>query len=75
MLDWSTCPAVETHPGKLGGTCVFRHSRVPVSSLFEHLESGGTVEEFVEWFPGVSRENVNAVLEHAMRSLSGQVPA
>jgi uncharacterized protein (DUF433 family) len=75
MLDWSSCTAVERHPGKLGGAWVFRHSRVPVSSLFEHLESGGTVEEFTEWFPGVSREHVIAVLEHAMRSLTEQIPA
>jgi len=42
---------------------------VPVAALFENLESGARVEEFLEWFPGVSREQAEAVLEHAVRSL------
>ena len=44
-------------------------TRVPVQALFENLESGATVENFLEWFPGVAREQVEAVLEHAQRSL------
>jgi uncharacterized protein (DUF433 family) len=48
---------------------------VPVSALFANLEGGATVEEFMEWFPGVSREQVNAVLEHAARSLNEPVLA
>ena len=42
---------------------------MPVQALFENLESGATVENFLEWFPGVAREQVEAVLEHAQRSL------
>jgi uncharacterized protein (DUF433 family) len=40
-----------------------------VSALFENLESGATVDEFFEWFPGVGRHQVDAVLEHTARSL------
>ena len=69
MLDWTTCPAVERDPAKVSGAWVFRGTRVPVSALFENLESGATVEQFVQWFPGVSREQVDAVLAHAARSL------
>lgn len=65
MLDWSTCPVVERHPEKVSGAWVFRGSRVPVSALFANLESGATVDEFLEWFPGISRDQVNGVLEHA----------
>jgi len=65
MLDWTTCPAVERDPAKVSGAWVFRGTRVPVSALFENLESGATVEQFVQWFPGVSREQVDAVLAHA----------
>ena len=68
MLDWITCQAVEQHPEKLSGAWVFRGTRVPVSSLFENLEGGATVEQFLEWFPGVTRAQVDAVLEHAARS-------
>ena len=69
MLDWSTCPAVEKDPAKLGGAWVFRDTRVPVSALFENLESGATLDQFLAWFPGVARTQAEAVLEHAARSL------
>jgi len=41
-----------------------------VSALFENLEGGARLDEFVEWFPGVKREQVEAVLEHAERNLA-----
>ncbi len=69
MLDWSTCQAVERDPGKLSGAWVFRGTRVPVSALFENLEGGATVEQFLQWFPGVTRAQTDAVLEHAARSV------
>ena len=68
MLDWSTCSVVERHPEKLGGAWVFVGTRVPVTALINNLESGATVEEFLEWFPGVTREHVNGVLEHTAKS-------
>ena len=70
-MDWTTCPAVERHPEKLGGAWVFRGTRVPVSALFVNLEGSATVDEFLEWFPGVSRAQVNAVLERASPSGPG----
>ncbi len=69
MLNWSQCSAVERIPGKVSGVWLFKGTRVPVKALFENLESGATVENFLEWFPGVSRGQVEAVLEHAQRSL------
>ena len=69
MLDWSQCPAVEHDPGKLSGAWVFRGTRVPVTALFENLEDGATVDDFLSWFSGVQREQIEAVLEHAARSL------
>jgi uncharacterized protein (DUF433 family) len=69
MLDWSTCSAVERDPGKLSGAWVFRGTRVPVSALFENLEGGATVEQFLQWFPGVTGAQTDAVLEHAARSV------
>lgn len=70
MLDWTTCSAVERDPQKVSGTWIFRGTRVPVSALFANIEGGATVAEFIEWFPGVSSEQVNLVLEHAARSLA-----
>jgi uncharacterized protein (DUF433 family) len=68
MLDWTTCPAVECDPAKLSGAWIFRGTRVPVSALFQNLEGGATVEQFLSWFPGVTREQVDRVLKHAARS-------
>ena len=70
MLDWSECPAVERVPGKVSGNWLFRGTRVPVKALFENLESGARIDEFLEWFPGVTRDQVEAVLEHAEHSLA-----
>ena len=69
MLDWTTCQAVERDPERLSGAWVFRGTRVPVSALFENLEGGATLDQFLEWFPGVARGDAEAVLEHAARSL------
>ena len=70
MLDWNTCPAVERVPERLSGAWVFKGTRVPVRALFENLESGATVDDFLEWFPGVTRDQITAVLEHTERSLT-----
>jgi uncharacterized protein (DUF433 family) len=70
MLDWSKCPSVERVPGKVGAAWLFKGTRVPVKALFENLESGAQVDDFLEWFPGVTREQVEAVLQHAERSLA-----
>jgi uncharacterized protein (DUF433 family) len=69
MMDWSACPAVERDSEKVSGSLVFRGTRVPVAALFENLEGGATVSDFLEWFPGVTRAQVEAVLEHAIESL------
>ena len=69
MLEWSTCPAVERVPDKVSGAWVFKGTRVPVRALFENLEDGARVDDFLEWFTGVTREQVETVLEHAERSL------
>jgi len=68
MIDWSTCTAVERDPQRVSGAWVFRGTRVPIISLFENLEDGAQVTQFVQWFPGVSLEQARAVLEHAARS-------
>ena len=70
MLDWSACDAVERDPGKVSGAWVFKRTRIPVAALFENLEDGASVDQFLEWFPGVPRGHVEAVLAHALRSLT-----
>lgn len=70
MLDWGHCPAVERDPAKVSGAWLFKGTRVPVKALFENLESGASVDDFLSWFPGVTREQIEAVLEHAEQSLA-----
>ena len=73
MTDWSKCPAVESVPGRVSGAWVFTGTRLPVSSLFENLESGATVEEYLEWFEGAEEWKVRAVLQHVADSLKEAV--
>ena len=70
MLDWLSCSAVERDPQRVSGAWVFRGTRVPVSALFENLEDGVQIAQFVELFPGVTIEQVRAVLDHAAKSLA-----
>ena len=49
---------------------LFKGTRVPVKALFENLEDRARVHDFLEWFPGVGRAQVEAVLEHAGQSLA-----
>ena len=70
MTDWRDCPAVESDPDKVGGAWVFVGTRVPVSALFENLKDGASLDEFLDWFPGVNRAAAEAVLAHEMKGLA-----
>lgn len=70
MTEWKQCNAVERTEGKVSGAWVFKGTRVPVKALFENIEAGARVDDFLEWFPGVSLQQVESVLEHASRSLA-----
>lgn len=71
MHEWDTLVAVERTPEILHGTWVFRDTRVPVAALFENLRDGATIDQFLEWFPGVTRAQVEAVLDYEAQTLSG----
>ncbi len=60
---------VEIDLEKLGGTPVFRGTRVPIQNLFDCLETGESIEQFLEQYPTVDREQVTAVLEESMERL------
>ena len=68
QLDWADCSAVEQDPQHVNGAWVFRGTRITVAALFENLEDGVSLVEFVELFPGVSTAQARKVLEHAARS-------
>jgi len=70
MNEWETVPEIERDPQTVSGAWVFRGTRVPVTALFENLRDGATVDQFLEWFPGVTRVQVQAVLDHEVLLLS-----
>jgi uncharacterized protein (DUF433 family) len=61
-------PLITSTPGRLGGMPVFAGTRVPVQTLFDHLEAGDPLHVFLEDFPDVTREHAIAVLEMARRA-------
>lgn len=56
---------IHSHPGILGGTPVFKGTRVPVQALFDYVEAGDPLERFLDHFPSVTREQAVAALEEA----------
>jgi len=74
VLDWSQCPAVERVPGKVSGAWVLRGTRMPVATIFENLEAGANIDDILEWFDGLDREQVKAVIDFAARSLQEPAP-
>jgi uncharacterized protein (DUF433 family) len=75
MIDWAKCSVVERDPEKVSGSWVFRNTRVPVIALFENLEGGASIDDFLSWFPGVRKEQVEAVLEYTIESLKADLQA
>ncbi len=75
MTIWTNCPAVERIPRKISGDWAFAGTRVPVYALFENLESGANVKEFLEWYPEVKEWQVTAVLKHETESIKTAVQA
>ena len=67
--DYKDLP-VSVDPEILGGKPVFSGTRVPLDALWNNLADGATLEEFLDWFPTVSREQAEAVLRKAFRTLA-----
>ena len=74
VLDWSQCSAVERTPGKVSGAWVVRGTRMPVSAIFENLEAGANIDDILQWFDGLNREQIKAIIDFAARSLETPAP-
>ena len=66
---WLSCPAAERLPNTRNGEWVFRGTRVPLSMLFAHLQEGGNIDDFIDDYDAVSREQVTQVLQHTALDL------
>ncbi len=64
---------IEINPEKVSGTPVFAGTRVPVKNLFDYLEGGDSLDNFLEGFPPVTREQAITVLEMAEKSLFKEI--
>ena len=69
------CMEIASNPEVLGGTPVFRGTRVPVKALLDYLEGGHPLADFLEDFPGVTEAQAVAVLEHARELLDADATA
>jgi len=72
-INWSQCPVLESIPGKVSGAWVFRGTRVPVSAILKNLEDL-SINEVVEEYPSITREQVRAVLDFVARSADPVFP-
>jgi uncharacterized protein (DUF433 family) len=68
--DPATESVIQVSPDILGGTAVFRGTRVPISTLFDYLAAGDTVERFLDHFPTVKHDQVVALLEEVKINLT-----
>ena len=66
---WDTCPQVETDPERVSGARCLKHTRLPLSTVYEHLADGASIKDIVEWFPGVTQEQIQALLNHDAQTL------
>jgi uncharacterized protein (DUF433 family) len=64
---------LERNPDRVSGAWVFRGTRVPVTAFFENLQDGASVDQFIEWFPGVQRAQVEALLDYELTTLNQAV--
>ncbi|MDA7920958.1 DUF433 domain-containing protein [Verrucomicrobiales bacterium] len=71
-MDWLECSAVERNPNKMSGALIFKGTRLPVATFFENMNDGASIDDFLEWFPGVTREQLKAVLLFTASTLEPQ---
>ena len=72
-MDWSKCVAVDRDPERMGGVWCFKGKRLAVATLFDYLEDGYSADEFIEFFPVATVEEIHEILRFAKESL--ELPA
>jgi uncharacterized protein (DUF433 family) len=70
MHQTNLLSVLERNQDKVSGAWVFRGTRVPVAALFENLKDGASVDEFIEWFPGVTRVQVETLVDIELAELN-----
>lgn len=75
MVQGTGSRVIHSDPEILGGTPVFVGTRVPLKNLMDYIEGGHSLDDFLDDFPSVSREQVVTVLEEALEALSQRARA
>ena len=60
---------LEHQPGKISSAWVFKGTRIPISAFFKNLKDGASIDQFLAWFPGVTRAQVEALLDYELATL------
>lgn len=68
--DWINCPVLESVPGNVSGSWVFRGTGIPVAAVCENLEDGLTIDEIAQLYDGLRREQVKALLDFGAQNRS-----
>jgi uncharacterized protein (DUF433 family) len=74
QVDWLGCPGVAVDPDIMSGAYRFEGTRVPIEALFANLADGATLDEFLSWYPGVHKQDAEAVLRFAAQILKSPQP-
>ena len=69
MESISSFNAIERQANKVSGVWVFKGTRVPIAAFFSNIKDGASVDQFLEWFPGVTRAQVEALLDYELAML------
>ena len=69
MENSKTLDRLERYPDTVSGAWVFKGTRVPVSAFFENFKDGASIDQSLEWFPGVTRSQVEALLDYELAVL------
>ena len=72
-IDWNTCPGLWRNPKRMSGAWCFDRGRVTLSSLFQNILSGMTLDQYLLVFPMKHEHNVSGVLGHVSKQLQGKI--
>lgn len=69
MADWSQCPVVESDPKRVHGAWVFKNTRLPIAIVFECLAKGASIQDIIDWYGGVTKEQIEQVVSFVAQRL------
>lgn len=75
VVDWSSCTLVESNADRVHGACVLRGTRLLVAIVFECLANGATINEIVDWYGGITAEQIRQLIAYVAEQPQAPVHA